>query len=228
MFPNPVRGALFDMDGLLIDSEAVYIKGMQAAAQTLGREMSLAFCHSMVGVPGSECNVLIQELYGPGFSIEEFRAIYSVKVREIFEAGIPVKAGVVELLDFLDAHGLPRAVATSATRTTVEHHLGRAGLLDRFSAVVTRDDVVHAKPAPDIYLEAARRLGLPPATCLGFEDSNIGLTAAHAAGTMAIMVPDILQPSDEVRAKCLHIAPDLHAVRRVLQQALGEGAVTPR
>lgn len=228
MFPNPVRGALFDMDGLLIDSEAVYIKGMQAAARTLGREMTLAFCHSMIGVPGRECNVMIQELYGPGFSIEEFRGIYSAKVQEIFEAGIPVKAGVVELLDFLDSRGVPRAVATSATRPTVEHHLGRAGLLDRFSAVVTRDDVVHAKPAPDIYLEAARRIGVPPTHCLGFEDSNIGLTAAHAAGTMAIMVPDILQPSDEVRAKCLHIAPDLLAVLRVLHEALPAGTVTPR
>ncbi len=87
-------------------------------------------------------------------------------------------------------------------------HLGALGLYDRFATVVTRNDVTHGKPAPDIYLEAARRLAVPPPNCVALEDSSPGLTAAHAAGTMAIMVPDIVQPTDEVRAKCLHVAPD--------------------
>ena len=108
-----------------------------------------------------------------------------------------MKPGVVELLDFLAGRGLPLAVATSAGRATAEHHLGRAGLLDRFTALATRDDVERAKPHPDIYLEAARRLGVAPERCLAFEDSNIGLEAAHAAGTMAFMVPDLLQPLPE-------------------------------
>ncbi len=81
----------------------------------------------------------------------------------------------------------------------------RAGLIDRFAAVATRDDVENAKPAPDVYLEAARRLGVAPERCIAFEDSNVGLTAAHAAGTMAFMVPDILPPLPEVRAKCLRV-----------------------
>ena len=107
---------------------------------------------------------------------------------------------------------MPLAVATSAARETVEHHLGRAGLLERFHAIATRDDVEHAKPAPDIYLEAARRLGVTPAHCLASRTSSVGLTAAHAAGMMAIMVPDILPPTDEIRAKALHVAADLHEV----------------
>jgi HAD superfamily hydrolase (TIGR01509 family) len=220
MFRKPVKAALFDMDGLLLNTEAVYIQGMQEAARSLDLEMPLAFCHSMVGIPTRECNVLIQDFYGAGFNLEEFRGVYSTHVRRLLDGRIPVKPGVVELLDFLAARGLPRALATSASRATAESHLGRAGLLDRFTALATRDDVEHPKPAPDVYLEAARRLGVPPQNCIAFEDSNIGLTAAHAAGTMAIMVPDILQPSDEVRAKCLHIAPDLHAVLRVLHENL--------
>ena len=220
MFRKPVKAALFDMDGLLLDSEAVYIKAMQAAARTFDLEMPLAFCHSMVGIPRAECNVMIRERYGKGFDLEAFRGVYSGNVRQLMEARVPIKPGVVELLDFLDARGIPCGVATSAQRPTAESHLGRAGLIKRFATVTTRDDVERAKPFPDIYLEAARRTGVAPENCLAFEDSTPGLTAAHAAGTMAIMVPDILQPSDEVRAKCLHVAPDLHAVLRLLQEAL--------
>jgi HAD superfamily hydrolase (TIGR01509 family) len=182
--------------------------------------MPLDFCHAMVGIPRAECNVMIQERYGEGFDLEAFRGVYSANVRQVMEARVPIKPGVVELLDFLDARGIPCGVATSAQRATAESHLGRAGLLPRFAAVTTRDDVERAKPFPDIYLEAARRLGIAPENCMAFEDSTPGLIAAHAAGTMAIMVPDILQPSDETRAKCLHIAPDLHAVLRVLHENL--------
>jgi len=220
MFRKPVKAVLFDMDGLLLDSEAVYIQAMQATARSLDREMSLAFCHSMIGIPRRECNDMIQEHFGEGFDVEEFREIYSANVQRLMADRVPIKPGVVDLLDFLAERGLPCAVATSAGRATAESHLGRAGLLPRFAAVATRDDVERAKPFPDVYLEAARRLDVSPENCIAFEDSNPGLTAAHAAGTMAIMVPDILQPTDEVRAKCLHIAPDMVAVARLLRQHL--------
>lgn len=220
MLRKPVEAALFDMDGLLIDTEVIYIEAMQAAARELGREMSLDFCHSMVGVPGHECNLMIEAYYGEGFSLAEFREHFSVHRRRLMDGGIPVKPGVVELLDFLAGRGLPLAVATSAGRATAEHHLGHAGLLDRFTALATRDDVERAKPHPDVYLEAARRLGVAPGRCLAFEDSNIGLEAAHAAGAMAFMVPDLLQPLPESRARSLDIFPDLHAALRLLRQHL--------
>ena len=220
MFRKPVKAALFDMDGLLIDSEAVYIVAMQAAARSFDLEMPLDFCHRMVGIPRAECNVMIQELYGPGFNLEEFRGVYSANVQRRMEAGVPIKAGVEGVLALLADRGIPCGVATSALRATAESHLGRAGLLPRFATLVARDDVERAKPFPDIYLEAARRLGIPPDNCIAFEDSSPGLTAAHAAGTMAIMVPDILQPSDEIRAKALHIATDMVAVERLLREHL--------
>jgi len=220
MLRKPIEAALFDMDGLLLDTEALYIQAMQAAARTLKRDMPLALCHSMVGIPGKECNLMIEEFYGEGFSIDEFRGHFSIHIRELLDERIPVKPGAVELLEFLQARGVPCAVATSAGRATAERHLGRAGLLDRFKAVATRDDVLHAKPQPDVYLEAARRLGVAPERCVAFEDSNVGLTAAHAAGTMAIMVPDILPPLPEVRAKCVTVVSDLHAALKLLQSAL--------
>ncbi len=220
MLRKPVEAALFDMDGLLIDTEVIYIEAMQAAARALGREMSLEFCHSMVGVPGHECNLMIEAYYGEGFSLTEFREHFSVHRRRLMEGGIPVKPGVVELLDFLAGRDLPLAVATSAGRATAQHHLGHAGLLDRFAALATRDDVERAKPHPDVYLEAARRLGVAPERCLAFEDSNIGLEAAHAAGAMAFMVPDLLQPLPETRARCVDVLPDLHAALKLLREHL--------
>jgi HAD superfamily hydrolase (TIGR01509 family) len=220
MLKKPVEAVLFDMDGLLIDSEAIYVQAMQAAAGSLGREMPLDFCHSMVGVPGNECNILIERHYGEGFSLADFRRHFSIHIRRLFEAGMPLKPGVVELLDFLGSRNLPLAVATSAGRTTAEHHLGKAGLLDRFTAVATRDDVERAKPHPDVYLEAARQVGVVPAHCIAFEDSNVGLAAAHAAGTMAIMVPDIVPPTEESRARCVHVLPDLHAALVLLREHL--------
>lgn len=220
MLRKPVEAVLFDMDGLLLDTEVIYIEAMQATARSLGRDMPLEFCHSMVGVPGHECNLMIQQFYGEGFSIAEFRQHYSVQIRPLLDTGIPLKPGVVELLDFLAGRGLPLAVATSSTRSTAEHHLEKAGLRSRFTVLATRDDVQHPKPRPDIYLEAARRLAVAPDRCIAFEDSNIGLEAAHAAGTMAFMVPDLLPPLPESHARCLQVVPDLHAALRLLREHL--------
>ncbi|MBS0517829.1 MAG: HAD family phosphatase [Proteobacteria bacterium] len=220
MFAHPVEGVLFDMDGLLIDTEAVYVDALQAAARAVGREMPLDFCHSMIGIPGPICDGMIRDFYGPGFAFDAFAAHFDDHAHRAFEEGVPVKPGAVALLDFLQARALPLAIATSSSQATVARHLGRAGLLDRFKAIATRDDVTRSKPHPDVYLEAARRIGVPAERCIAFEDSNVGLSAAHAAGTMAIMVPDILPPTDEVRAKCLHVAADLHAVLRLLRERL--------
>jgi HAD superfamily hydrolase (TIGR01509 family) len=220
MLKEPVEAALFDMDGLLFDTERLYMEATQQAAQAMGREMSLAFCHSMVGVPAIECNAMIQELYGEGFSIDELRGHYSPIMRGKLAEGIPVKPGAVELLDFLKGRGVPAALATSAHRPVADRPLEQAGLRGHFAAIATRDDVTHPKPAPDIYLEAARRLGVRPERCVAFEDSSIGLTAAHAAGTMAFMVPDILQPATDIRAKCVDVLPDLHAALAILRPRL--------
>ena len=220
MLRKPVEAVLFDMDGLLIDTEAAYLDALQDAARDLEVQMSMEFCHSMIGISGRECDVMIQGLYGPGFRLDHFRERFTGHARRRLEAHLPVNPGVVEMLDFLAARGLRLAVATGSGRVTAERHLGRAGLIDRFAAVATRDDVENAKPAPDVYLEAARRLGVAPERCIAFEDSNVGLTAAHAAGTMAFMVPDILPPLPEVRAKCLRVFDDLHEARRLLEELL--------
>jgi hypothetical protein len=141
MFDKPVEAVIFDMDGLLIDTEAVYIKAHMAAAAIMGVELPLSFCHSMIGTPSPECDRLIQEYFGPAFQLDDFNGHVDGQAARLLEAGVPVKAGAVELLAFLGERGLPLAVATSSSRRTTERHLGRAGLLGHFSALATRDDV---------------------------------------------------------------------------------------
>jgi len=212
MFDEPVEAAIFDMDGTLIDSETVYMAGMQEAARTLGLDLPISLCHAMVGLPRPECNLLLQQHFGADFDLATFRGHYVASVQQRMSERVPIKPGVVELLDFLATKGLPLAIATSANRETAERNLGRAGLLDRFKVVSTRDDAERAKPAPDIYLVAAQRLGVAPPHCVAFEDSSIGIIAAHAAGMRAVMIPDMLPPTEEARAKSLHIVEDLREV----------------
>ena len=110
-----------------------------------------------------------------------------------------------------------RAIATSSRRTEVEHHIGHHGLLDRFQAIVASGDYARPKPNPDPYLLAAERLGVDPADCLALEDSHNGVRAAAAAGMMTIMVPDLLDPTEEMQTLCVRIARDLHEVRELLE-----------
>jgi HAD superfamily hydrolase (TIGR01509 family) len=131
--------------------------------------------------------------------------------------GMPLKPGTLELIAALREFDCPAAVVTSSTRHNAEHHLALAGIRDRFDMVLTRDDVARGKPSPDLYLLAAERLGFAPRVCLAVEDSRPGIEAAHNAGTIPIMVPDIVPPNDDTRAKCAAVLPDLHAVLAMLR-----------
>jgi HAD superfamily hydrolase (TIGR01509 family) len=218
-FTRAVGGVIFDMDGLLVDTERVYLDGLLKAVRAVDCEMTEAFAHSMIGVPGKECIAMIEAHYGPAFQIDAFNAAYDGIVAAALAQGIPLRPGARELVTYLTEEGIPQAIATSSRRPTVDRYLGHVGLLEHFTAIVCRDDVANPKPAPDPFLIAAERLGLAPAECLALEDSYHGITAAHAAGTMPIMVPDLLAVTEAVRAKCIAVVDDLHAVQTLLRAA---------
>lgn len=214
--PRPVKAVVFDMDGLLVDSETVYRDAMIAVAAERGLEMPPSLFLKLVGLPWIANVPMLLSHYGEGFDHESFRKEATRRFYELAEAEIALKAGVIEVLDELDRLALPRGIATSSRHQDVEHHIGHHGLRERFHTVVAQGDYARGKPAPDPYLTAAARLGVDPADCLALEDSHNGVRAAAAAGMMTIMVPDLLEPTAEMHDLCVRIARDLHEVRALL------------
>jgi HAD superfamily hydrolase (TIGR01509 family) len=219
-----IEAVLLDMDGTLLDTEKVYCESLLAALTGLGYTDGIAaLCHSMIGIPGPECEIMLIEHYGEDFPLADLNRAFGAKRDEILKAGLPLKNGAVALVDALQAAQCPMAIVTSSSRRTADQHLTLAGIRARFETVLTRDDVTRGKPSPDLFLLAASRLGIKPESCLAVEDSNPGVTAAHAAGAITIMVPDIVPPTEEARAKCAAVLPDLHAVVELLRTRGGLG-----
>ena len=193
------RAVIFDMDGLLIDSERAILDCWRetAAAQSLDLDDSLWL--SMVGLHDAGCAELLNGLLGAERAQRltlECKRSYDLLV----EDGLPLKAGARELLQDLFDLGVPLAVATSTRGERARIKLARSGIDGYFSHVVTSSDVAHAKPAPDLYLLAAERLGIPPRECIAIEDSEFGVRAASAAGMRVIQVPDLVPPTDLTRS----------------------------
>lgn len=211
--PHPVSAIIFDMDGTLHDTEVVYLAATKQAIEATGFHITDAFCHSLIGIPGPEGDALLAAHLGPAFPFETFDRLYRAEVRRVLEVAVPLKPGAMQSLTDFRQRGLKVAIATSASRASAEWQLARSGLRPHLPVVVTRDDVARGKPHPDLFLRAATLLDVPVQNCLAIEDSLNGVRAAHAAGMMPIMVPDLLTPTDDIRAMCVHIAQDLHEVR---------------
>jgi len=213
-----LRAVIFDMDGLLIDSERAILQCWRDAAVGQSLELDDGLWLSMVGLHEAGCAELLNGMLGVGnarlLSLECSRGY-----DRMVEAGLPLKPGARDLLQDLQDLGVPMAVATSTRGERARTKLVRSGSDHYFEHVVTSSDGAHAKPAPDLYLLAAERLGIVPAECVALEDSEFGVRAASAAGIRVIQVPDLVPASDLSRSLAQVVA-SLEAARPLLQSWL--------
>lgn len=209
-----IKGAIFDMDGLMLDTEKLLVRFWRQSAADFGYDMSFENVLQIRSLSRKYSVPYLKGLFGDDFPFEEVR---SRRIRlmnaYIDENGFDVKKGLFELLDYLKERSYKIAVATATDLERAKRYLGRIDALGYFDAIICGNMVENGKPEPDIYLEAARQLGLSPEECAAFEDSPNGLKSAYAAGCKAIMIPDLSQPDEEV-------TPLLSAVYESLDKAI--------
>ena len=192
-------GAIFDMDGLMFDTEAIWQEGWRLFAQKYGYEPSQEFGKNISGTSGEVMENVVRTYY-PTVDPPTFIAEERAYVEKRLESGIPVKDGLYEILDFFKECGVKMAVASSSGIEMIESNLKKTKTDGYFDAVVSSRQVEHAKPKPDVFLLAAEKIGIDPTDCYVFEDSFGGVQAGHAAGAVMVMIPDQLQPTAEIRA----------------------------
>lgn len=198
---------VFDLDGTLLDTEAISHAAGLAAFAAQGIAVDPAFLHAMVGVDDATNAARIAASF-PRLDLGAFARQWQAEVLDRQAGGIPLKPGAADLLAGI---GLPKALATSSQRAAADRKLAVTGLRVHFAHVVTVDDVARPKPAPDPFLRAAALLGADPARCLAFEDSDTGAASARAAGFTVVQVPDIGGARGH---HAHHLAPDLLAGAR--------------
>lgn len=205
-----MKAVVFDMDGVLFDTERVCMESWVSVAKRRGMQGMREVFPLCIGRSSTDDENVLKEHYGNDFDYWAFRQEASEEFwREIEEKGLPQKKGVRELLDYLREDGWKVGLASSTNRASVMNHLDRAGITPYFSFVIGGEEILHSKPEPEIYLKACEGLGTLPEETYAIEDSYNGIRSAHGAGMKAIMVPDMLAPTKEMEEKSLVILSDL-------------------
>ncbi|MCF7362212.1 HAD family phosphatase [Vibrio sp. A1-b2] len=214
------KAAIFDMDGLLLNTEQVCLEIFEQACYAVGVPFHREIYLSVIGKNAAGIEQTLREGYGPDLDYpvlhQEWRKRYDAVVKH---QAIPVKEGVVEILQWLKENNIPTAVATSTQRDVATVKLRLAELDQYFDTYATGCEVKNGKPDPEIYLLAAERLNIAPEHCLAFEDSNNGVKSAMAANMITYQIPDLVKPCDDVLALGPYIRNSMHDVLSELKAA---------
>ncbi len=216
---RPIRGILFDMDGLVLDSEKLYCRFWAEAAQSYGYPMTFRQGMGMRALSSQMGQEKLESYFGPGIDYRQVRA-RRIELMDAYIAahGIGLKPGIRELLDHLQKRGIRCAITSSSPKDRIQKYLSVHGLDARFDALCSGHEVKKGKPEPDIYLYGAQVLGLKPEECLALEDAPAGITSAFRAGCRPVIVPDLDEPAGETLEQCFARADSLLDVIGLLEQ----------
>lgn len=223
------KAAIFDLDGLLIDSERAIRDAWLQVARRNNVVLTEAEYLRVVGCNETDAKTILDEIFDENFSFEEARRCVAVLLSESDAAhGCEVKPGAVALLSWLRAQAVPCCVASSTRGTEVRRRLDQSALLVFFGPICGGDEVAKGKPSPDLFFLASQRLGVKPEDCLVFEDSEHGAIGALAAGMSAVIVPDLKTPSADIRASCIAVLQSLEQALPLCEAWFVEGKSMPR
>lgn len=215
-----MNAVIFDMDGVLFDTERLCERSWLAVAEAHGLPGMEEIFPRCIGLNANDSRRIVMDAYGEDFDYPGFREEASVWFWDYIEKnGLPVMAGVGEILAWLKENNWKVGLASSTRRSSVLNHLEQAGLRDYFPVIITGDMVEHSKPQPDIYLLACRELGVEPGQAYAIEDSPNGIRAAYRAGMVPLMVPDMIAPDEEMKALSHGIFENLTEVLNYLKQS---------
>jgi HAD superfamily hydrolase (TIGR01509 family) len=226
-----VRAIIFDMDGLLLDTERLSRRAWLAGGADMGVSLPPAVLTSIIGRRRPEVEAEFRRALGDAFAVDTLYARHAHHYHAQLRAVAPDalrKPGALSLLTWLHARQVPVAVATSTLADGAREKLARAAMQALLPVVVTGEQVARSKPAPDIFLEAARRLDVPASACLAFEDSDLGLEAALAAGMCAVAVPDLKPLPDALRPRLTATLASLEDAIALCDALLGDRVVASR
>jgi len=212
-----VTGIIFDMDGLLIDTERMALKAWEGILEERGLPYNESVFLSMIGRPLNQCREILAEYLGSPHEAYQLWEVADKAYHRMLEEDIPLKPGALEILKWISQEKIPLGLATSTGKKTAQKKLAKAGLAQFFDFIICGDQVERGKPHPEIYLTAAEALGVNPEESYVFEDSYAGIEAAFAGGFKAIMVPDLLPPTEGILKKTLHQVDNLFEGLQLIQ-----------
>ncbi len=214
-----IKAVIFDMDGLLLDTEKLLVKFWVQAANEAGFPMTREHALNIRSLHRKFAIPYLQGLFGSDFDYVKIRSRRMELMKEhLSRSELELKPGAKELLDFLNEHGISAAVATATDFERTKEYLTQVGIFDRFDKIVCAAMVESGKPKPDIYLYAAKELGLDPRECMALEDSPNGVKSAAAAGCITVMVPDLTQPGEDLLELIYAKADSLENVKEIIGQ----------
>ena len=213
---------VFDMDGVLVDSERLVLRAWECVGRDLGLEGLHELFFRCIGTTHASTQKLFAAIYGDRIDYQSFRDHTRVYYMQFTKDGVPLKPGVMELLRWLKEQGWRTGLASSSREANVRRNMEVTGMGPYFDTLVCGDMLTASKPAPDIYLRACAELNVEPSSAYAVEDSRNGILSASAAGMKALLVPDMVQPDELMRSRASAVLPDLLAVRDYLASRKAE------